>query len=335
MAKIFITRQIPDEGLKMLEQTGYELVVRKDDTIISKKELVSELKKGYDGLLCLLTDKIDAEVMDAGLMTGQGLPRLKVIANYAVGFDNIDIVAGKKRGLMISNAPGREITESVAEHTFALMIALARRIAEADRFARAEKYKGWAPLLLLGTDIHDKTLGIVGLGAIGFAVAQRAVRGFKMKVIYHDPKRNEQFEKEYGSIYKESLDDLLKEADFVSLHVPLLPSTKHMISEKQLAMMKPTAYLINTARGPVVDELALLKALKDKKIAGAGLDVFECEPAIDCVTSDNLELKKMDNVVLTPHTASATIETRQAMSRIAATNIIEALEGRTPPNLVK
>lgn len=313
----------------MLEQAGHELVVRKDDTIISKKELIDELKKGYDGLLCLLTDKVDAEVMDAGL------PRLKIIANYAVGFDNIDIEAGKKRGLMITNTPGPEITESVAEHTFALIIALARRIAEADRFARAEKYKGWAPLLLLGTDIHDKTLGIVGLGKIGFAVAERAVKGFKMKVIYHDPKRNGEFEKEYSAVYKESLDDLLKEADFVSLHVPLLPSTLHMISDKQLALMKPTAYLINTARGPVVDELALLKALKDKKIAGAGLDVFECEPAIDCVTTDNLELKKMDNVVLTPHTASATIETRQAMSRIAATNIIEALEGRTPPNLVK
>ncbi len=329
MAKIFVTRRIPDQGLKMLEQAGHKVVVRNDNTIISKKELIAELKKGYDALLCLLTDKVDAEVMDAAL------PQLKIIANYAVGFDNIDIVAGKSRRLMITNTPGTEITESVAEHTFALLIALARRIAEADRFARAEKYKGWAPLLLLGTDIHDKTLGIVGLGAIGFAVAQRAVRGFKMKVIYHDPKRNEQFEKEYGSIYKESLDDLLKEADFVSLHVPLLPSTKHMISEKQLAMMKPTAYLINTARGPVVDELALLMALKDKTIAGAGLDVFECEPAIDCVTSDNLELKKMDNVVLTPHTASATIETRQAMSRIAAKNIIEALQNHLPPNLIK
>lgn len=328
MAKIFVTRQIPDAGLKMLENAGYEATVRKEKTAISKKELVTELKKGYDALLCLLTDKIDSEVMDAGL------PQLKIIANYAVGFDNINIEEGKKRNLMMANTPGPEITESVAEHTFALMIALARRIVEADKFARAEKYKGWDPMLLLGTDLHDKTLGIVGLGRIGFAVAQRAVNGFKMKTLYHDIKPNPDFEKEFSGIYK-SLEDLLKESDFVSLHVPLLPSTTHLISDAQLALMKPTAFLINTARGPVVDELALLKALADKKIAGAALDVFECEPSIDCLPGDHLDLKKMDNVVLTPHTASASVEARQAMSRTAAQNIIEALEGRTPPNLVK
>lgn len=328
MAKIFVTRKIPDQGIKILLDKGYEVKVYEEDNVISKENLIAELKKGYDALLCLLTDKIDAEVMDAGL------PQLKIIANYAVGFDNLDIKAGKERNLMISNAPGPEISESVAEQTFALMLALARRIVEADKFARAGKYKGWAPMLFLGTDLHDKTLGIVGLGRIGFAVAQRAVKGFNMKVIYHDLKPNENFEKEFGGIYKEKLDDLLKEADFVSLHVPLLPSTQHLISDPQLASMKPTAFLINTSRGPIVDELALLKALRDKKIAGAGLDVFECEPSIDCVPSDHLELKSMDNVVLTPHTASASIETRQAMSRVAAQNIIEALEGRTPPNLV-
>jgi glyoxylate reductase len=328
MPKIFITREIPDQGLKMLQEKGYELKIRKEKTAISKKELLAELKNGYDALLCLLTDKIDGEVMDAGL------PQLKIIANYAVGFDNLNIEEGKKRNIMMTNTPGPEITESVAEHTFALMIALARRIVEADRFARAGKYKGWDPMLLLGTDLHDKTLGIIGLGRIGFAVAQRAVKGFRMKTLYHDIKPNPDFEKEFNGIYK-SLEDLLKESDFVSLHVPLLPSTTHLISDAQFALMKPTAFLINTARGPVVDELALLKALSEKKIAGAALDVFECEPSIDCVPTDHLDLKKMDNVVLTPHTASASIEARQAMSRTAAQNIIEALEGRTPPNLVK
>ncbi|MEK7192056.1 MAG: D-glycerate dehydrogenase [Patescibacteria group bacterium] len=328
MIKIFVTRQVPDEGLKMLIEKEYKVKIRKKNSAISKEELAAELKKGYDGLLCLLTDKIDGEIMDAGM------PRLKIIANYAVGFDNIDVPAGKQRNLLITNTPGPEITESVAEHTFALMLTLARRIVESDKFTRKGKYKGWEPMLFLGTDVYNKTLGIVGLGRIGFGVAQRAAKGFKMKVLYHDVKRNEDFEKEFGGVFKESLDELLKESDFVSLHVPLLPSTRHLISEKQLSMMKPSAFLINTARGPVVDEKALLNALRDKKIAGAGLDVFECEPSIDCDLSDQLELRKMPNAVLTPHTASATVATRQAMSRTAAKNIIEALEGRTPPNLV-
>ena len=326
--KIFVTRKIPDEGIKMLLEKGFKVKVRKKNSVIAKEELVKELKNGYDALLCLLTDKIDGEVMDAGL------PRLKIIANYAVGVDNIDVKAGLDRKILITNTPGPEITESVAEHTFALMLALARRIVESDRFTRAGKYKGWDPNLFLGTDVHNKTLGIVGLGKIGFAVAQRAVKGFKMKVLYHDVKRNEEFEKEYNGIYKENLETLLKESDFVSVHVPLLPSTRHLISEQQLAAMKPTSFLINTSRGPVVDELALLKSLEAKKIAGAALDVFECEPSIDCVSTDHFNLKKMRNIVLTPHTASATVEARQAMSRTAAINIIEALEGRTPPNRV-
>lgn len=312
----------------MLEQKGYEIKIWPKNGVISRKELITELKNGYDGLLCLLTDKIDGEIMDAGL------PRLKIIANYAVGFDNIDLSAAKARNLMIANTPGQEITESVAEHAFTLMLALARRLTEADRFTRAGKYEGWEPMLLLGTDVYDKTLGIVGLGRIGFAVAERAVKGFRMKVLYHDIKRNEDFEKEFNGIYKESLDDLLKESDFVSLHVPLLPATRHLMSGKQFSLMKPTAFLINTARGPVVDELALLKALSEKKIAGAALDVFECEPSIDCIPTDHLDLKKMDNVILTPHTASATIEARQAMSKAAAASIIDVLEGRVPKNLV-
>jgi len=329
MLKVFITRAIPDAGIKMLEEKGYEIKIWDKNEHISEKELIKELKNGYDALLCLLTDKINGKIMEAGL------PQLKVISNYAVGFDNIEVEAGKQRNILITNTPGPEINEAVAEHTFALILTLARRITEADKFAKAEKYKGWEPMLFLGTDVYNKILGIVGLGRIGAAVAQRAANGFGMKIIYHDIQHNEEFEKKYNAVYKQSLDGLLKEADFVSLHVPLLPTTHHLISDKQLSLMKPSAFLINTSRGPVVDELVLLKALKEKKIAGAALDVFECEPSIDCVLTDNLELRKMSNVVLTPHIASATVEARQAMSRTAAINIIAALEGKTPPNLVK
>lgn len=325
--KVFITRPIPDQGIKLLKEKGFDVSIYEKDEIIPRKALLSGVK-GADALLSILTDKIDDEVLEAAG------PQLKIVANYAVGFDNIDLPAVKKRGIMATNTPGPEIVESVAEHTFALILALARRICEADQFARAGKYQGWGPQMLLGMDVHDKILGIVGLGRIGFAVAQRAMKGFRMKILYNDVKPNADFEKEYGAEYV-SLEVLLKNSDFVSLHVPLLPETRHLISTKQLKLMKKTAFVINTARGPVVDEKALLQALSSGTIAGAALDVFECEPSIDCDPRDHLELKSMSNVVMTPHTASSTIEARQAMSRVAATNIIEALQGRTPPNLVK
>lgn len=325
--RVFITRSIPDQGIKMLKDKGYEIDIYEKDEIIPRKELLARAK-GADAILAILTDKVDDE-----LITSAGV-QLKIVANYAIGFDNVDLGALKERGIMATNAPGPEIVESVAEHTFALMLTLARRICESDRFTREGKYQGWGPELLLGTDVHGKTLGIVGLGRIGFAVAQRAAKGFRMKVLYNDVKPNSDFEREYGAEYV-SLEVLLQNSEFVSLHVPLLPGTRHMISDKQFGLMKKTAFLVNTARGPIVDEKALLLALSEKKIAGAALDVFECEPAIDCDINDHLELKSMPNVVLTPHTASATIEARQAMSRVAAQNIIEALEGRTPPNLVK
>ncbi len=322
-----MARSIPDQGVKMLKEKGYDISIYEKDEIIPRKALLVGVA-GANALLSILTDKIDSEVLDAAG------PQLKIVANYAVGFDNIDLEAAKKRNILVANTPGSEIVESVAEHTFVLMLALARRLTEADRFARAGKYRGWGPQLLLGTDVHDKILGIVGLGRIGFAVAQRAAKGFRMKLLYNDVKPNADFEKEYGAEFV-SLEVLLKNSDFVSLHVPLLPETRHLISGEQLKLMKKTAFLVNTARGPVVDEKALLQALSRGVIAGAALDVFECEPSIDCDPRDHLELKSMDNVVMTPHTASATIEARQAMSRVAAINIIEALEGRTPPNLVK
>lgn len=325
--KIFITRQIPDEGIKLLKQKGYKLEIFSGDKIIPRNELLRGMK-GADAILSLLTDTIDAEVMDAA---GKNL---KIIANYAVGFDNIDLKAAAKRKIAVTNTPAPEVSETVAEHTFALMITLAHRIIEADTYARAGKYKGWGPMILLGTDLYEKTLGIIGLGRIGMAVAERAVKGFKMRVVYSDMRKNPEFEKSYGAQYL-PMEQLLQTADFVSLHVPLLPSTRHLISTAEFALMKKTAFLVNTARGPIIDEKALLRALRTGRIAGVGLDVFECEPAIDCDLTDKLELKKFPNVVLTPHTASATVEARQAMSRLAAENIIAALEGKIPPNTAK
>lgn len=325
--RVFITRPIPDGGIKMLLDKGYDVSIYERDEIIPRKILLERVK-GMDAALSILTDKIDEDFFAAA---GE---QLKIVANYAVGFDNVDLESAKKRKIMVTNAPGPEIVESVAEHTFALILALARRICESDQYTRAGKYQGWGPQLLLGTDVHDKILGIIGLGRVGFAVAQRAMKGFRMKVLYNDIKPNVDFEREYDAEYV-SLEVLLKNSDFVSLHVPLLPETRHLMSTDQFKMMKKTSFLVNTARGPIVDENALLLALNDKNIAGAALDVFECEPAIDCDLSDHLELKSLSNVILTPHTASATVGARQAMSRIVALNIIEALEGRTPPNLVK
>ena len=323
MSKVFITRPIPNAGLKLLEEKGYEVVVNTEaeDRPAAKEEILAGIK-GADALLSVLTEKIDAEIMDAGL------PTLKVIANYAVGFDNIDTEVAKQRNIAVTNTPG-VLTNTVAEHTFALMLSIAHRISEADRFSRAGKYIAWGPNLFLGADLSGKTLGIVGLGRIGSRVAHHAVQGFEMKVLYNDINRNEQFEKEFNAQYVGSIDELLPQCDFVSLHVPLLDSTRHMINEARLKTMKPGAYLVNTSRGAIVDEKALALGLSKGWIAGAALDVFEFEPAI------TPELKNLDNIILTPHIASATKETRQAMSKLAAENIIEALEGRTPPNLVK
>ena len=305
-----------------MKKAGHAVSVYPKDEIIPRKELLRSVK-GVDALLPLLTDKIDGEVMDAA---GKNL---KIIANYAVGFDNVDLPAAAERKIVVTNTPAPEVSETVAEHTFALMIGMAHRLVESDTYARAGKYKGWGPMILLGVDLYGKTLGIIGSGRIGAAVAQRAVKGFKMKVVYSDPRQNPEFEKEFGAGYL-PMDKLLGVSDFISLHVPLLPSTRHLISTPQFGMMKKTAYLINTARGPIVDEKALLVALRAKQIAGAGLDVFECEPAIDCDLTDKLELKKFPNVILTPHTASATIEARQAMSRLAAENIAAVLSGKAP-----
>ncbi len=319
---VFITRRIPSEGIELLEEQGYAVKVYGKDQAITRSELLKQVK-GVDALLPLLTDKIDEEVMQAAG------PSLKIIANYAVGFDNIDLEAAKKYNLPVTNAPAPEVSESVAEHTITLMLALAHRIVESDTFARSGKYTGWSPSLLVGTDLRNKTLGIIGLGRIGYAVARRAVLGLGMRCLYNTPRRDSAFEKEVGGTLT-SLDHLLQESDVISVHVPLLSSTRHLLSTDAFSLMKQTAFLVNTARGPIVDEKALLRALKTKRIAGAALDVFECEPAIDCDLKDRLSLAAFPNVILTPHTASGTIEARQAMGRLAAQNIIAVLSGRPP-----
>src|SRR3989344_9243411 len=321
MAKIFITHKIPEIGVKMLKDKGHNIELRDKSELLPKSELLKILGEGnYDGVLCLLTDQIDAGIFTASPLT-------KIFANYAVGFDNIDIVEAKKRGIVITNTPGAS-TESVAEHTIALMLALTCRIVEGDTFVRNGKYQGWDPMLLWGVDLLGKTLGILGAGRIGAEVAKKSARGFGMKIIYHDIVRNEKMEKETGANFLPSLNEVLKQADAISLHVPLLPTTRHLINAERLAMMKKTAYLINTSRGSVIDEVALVDVLKKGIIKGAALDVFENEP----VLAEGL--KNLPNVVLTPHIASATAETRNDMAKKAAENLIAFFDEQKPPNEV-
>ncbi len=328
MLHVYITRPIPDNGIAMLKSAGYRISLQKERRDLSTKELITTLAtKKPDALLSFLTNRIDSRVLSAA-------PSLKIISNFAVGYDNIDVATAHEKGIVISNTPCIEVVNSVAEHTFALMLALSRRIVEADTFTRSKKYKGWDPDLLVGHDVYGKTLGIVGLGAIGRGVAQRANKGFGMKILYTDMKRDEGFEKEYGATFM-PLEKLLAEADIISLHVPLLPSTHHLITGKTLKLMKKTALLVNTARGPVVDEKAILKALYAKKIGGFALDVFECEPHIDCVPADRYELAKLSAVIMTPHIASATHGAREGMAREAAQNIIDFFGGKQPKNLIK
>lgn len=327
MIHVFVTREIPDEGLKMLRRNKQlKVEVYEKDRIIPRAELLRRVK-GKGILLTMLTEKIDRPIMDAAE------PSLKMIANYAVGFDNIDLKEAAKRGIMVTNAANPNISETVAEHAIALIFALAHRIVEADHFTRTGKYHGWEPQLLLGTDLIGKTLGLIGGGAIGGMVARRLRDGFGMKIIYTDIKHNLSLEQKSGAKLR-TKEQLLRESDFVSLHVPLLPSTHHLMDDKTFSLMKKTAFLINTARGPVVDSAALVQALKKGKIAGAGIDVFEGEPQFARKKSDADYLQHAWNVILTPHTASATIETRQAMGRTAAQNILAFVRGETPANLV-
>jgi len=314
--KIFVTRKIPEPGLELLRKE-HKIEVFPYDRIPTKEEIIKRLKD-KEGLLCLLSDPIDSDVINSE-------PKLKMIASYAVGYDNIDVKAATKRGIPVSNTPG-VLTDATAEMAWALLFSVARRVVEADKFTRAGKFIGWGPTLMIGPDVANKTLGIVGAGRIGTAVALKS-KGFNMKVLYASGHSNKTLDQKLNA-KKVDLPELIKESDFISLHVPLAEKTHHLISEKELKMMKKTAVLINTSRGPVIDEKALVKALKEKWIFGAGLDVYEHEPKV----TD--ELKKLDNVVLQPHSASATVNSRTNMAIIAAENMIAGLKGEIPPNCI-
>ena len=320
MPKIFVTRIIPERGLNVLREAfgGEAVTVAPRDEAISREDLIAGVR-GVDALLCILTERIDAEVMEAAG------PQLQIIANYAVGFNNINVAAATERGIPVTNTPG-VLTETTADCAWTLLMAAARRVSEGERYLRAGKWKSWGPTLLLGQDIHGATLGIYGMGRIGKAMAERA-RGFHMRVIYTDvaplPAEEEQA---LGVRYVDRA-TLLAESDFVSIHCPLIPETTHAFSSAEFAAMKKTAVLVNTARGPIVDEPALARALQQGEIFSAGLDVFENEPAI------HPDLLACDNVVLLPHVASASFETRSRMAEIAASNIVARFRGEALPHL--
>lgn len=321
MSSIYVTRRIPEAGLSLLSTAGHTLDISEKEGVLTKAELIAALKaKPYDAVLCLLTDTIDGEVMDA-------VPTAKIFANYAVGFNNIDIEAAKARGVMITNTPGA-LTDTVAEHTVALMLAITSRIAEGDRLIRKGLFDGWGPMMLLGTDLRGATLGLLGAGRIGARVAHIAGIGLGMKVVYNDIAQNAEFEKATGATFLPTTEAVLKVADVVSIHVPLLPSTTHLVNAERLALMKKTAYLVNTSRGPVIDEAALVAALKGGVIRGAALDVFEHEPALAP------GLSELENVVITPHIASATDTARDGMAVLAAENLIAVLAGQPAKNPV-
>ena len=314
--KVLVTRRIPRAGMVLLEE-HVDLDVNEADAPMARHELLGRLK-GKDGVLCMLSDRIDREVLDA-------TDRLKVISNYAVGYNNIDVGEASRRGIVVTNTPG-VLREATADLTWALLMAVARRIPSSDRYVREGRFTGWRPELFLGLDVYGRTIGIIGLGDIGAAVGRRA-KGFGMTVLYHNRRSSPRAEEIGAELV--SLDELLGRSDFVSLHVPSVPETWHMIGERELRMMKGTAILVNTSRGEVVDEAALVRALQDRRISGAGLDVYEREPEL------SPGLAGLDNVVLTPHTGSGTVETRDRMAVMAATNLVAVLKGERPPNPVR
>ncbi|WP_407312970.1 2-hydroxyacid dehydrogenase [Desulfosporosinus sp. SB140] len=309
---VYVTNEIPQPALDMLAE-HCDIEVNREGKVLSKSTLLEKVR-GRDAVLCLLTDLIDTEVLKAAADA-------KIFANYAVGFNNIDIPSATEQGIMISNTPG-VLTDTTAEMTWALLFSVARRVAESDKYTRMGKFEGWGPLLFLGQDVMNKTVGIIGAGRIGLSFAKRA-KAFDMKVLYTGRALNPEFEKETGGQFV-SLETLLKTSDFVSIHTPLLPETFHLIGEKEFKLMKKTAILINTSRGPVVDELALVKALQTGEIWGAGLDVYEWEPKLA------EGLSELNNVTLCPHIASATIDTRTKMGIIAVSNILAAMRGELP-----
>ena len=314
---IFVTRALPGDPTPRLREVA-NVIVWPHDEPPPHDELIRRAADA-DALLTMLTDPIDAAVLDAGR-------RLRLVAQMAVGYDNVDVAAATECGILVTNTPG-VLTETTADLAFALLLAAARRVVEGDRLTRTGGWKSWHPSFLLGQDVHGATLGIVGLGQIGLAVARRA-RGFDMRILYHDRTRHPQAEAELGAEYV-SLDRLLGESDFVSLHVPLASQTRHLIGQRELSLMKPSAVLVNAARGAVVDQQALCAALKERRIAAAGLDVAEIEP----IPVDD-PLLTLDNVVVTPHIGSASVATRARMAEMAVESVLQALRGELPSNCV-
>jgi glyoxylate reductase len=313
---LLISRHLPETALA-LARAGASVRLPAVDRRLEQDEFLAHLQDA-DGLVCLLTDAVDETLL-------AGAPRLRVVANVAVGYNNIDVLAATRRRIVVTNTPG-VLTETTADFTWALLLATARRVAEADAFTRAGRFTEWGLMLLLGGDVHGKTLGILGLGRIGRAVARRA-QGFAMRVLYHDAVRDPEAEQTLGVTYRDK-DTILREADFVTLHVPLLPETRHYVGERELRLMKPTAFLVNAARGPVVHEDALVRALRDGWIAGAGLDVYEEEPRV------HPGLLECSNAVLAPHIASGSRETRLRMATMAVEDALAVLEGRRPAHPV-
>lgn len=311
---VLITRMIPEKAIAYLKEQC-DVEVNPHDRALTKEELFASAK-GKDAIMTMLTDPVSAELMDAA---GS---QCRIIANYAVGYNNMDLAAATERGVFLSNTPD-VLTDATADMAWALMLSVARRVVEGDKATRAGQFVGWSPLFMLGPEVSGKTLGIVGAGRIGQATAKRAY-GFNMKVVYTANSPKSDFEKATGASYL-PLDDLLKTADFISLHVPLTPQTKYLIGEREFGLMKKTAILVNTARGPVVDEKALATALQRGQIWGAGLDVYEREPVVEET------LLGLQNAVLAPHLGSSTFETRENMGVMAANNILKALSGAVPP----
>lgn len=320
MVKIYITGKIHDRGIYLLKKQGYQTDSNLTGKDLSNSQL-EEVFSEYDGVITMITNTIDAKLLS------KASKNLKVISNFAVGYDNIDVDAASKKKIIVCNTPG-VASESVAEHTFAMIFALSKQLIKANQFVLDGKYKKWDPNAFLNHQLWGQTIGIIGLGRIGTFVGQIAYGGFRMKILYHDLVRAEDFEMLTEAEHC-GLDQILKEADIVTIHLPLTTSTKHLIGRGELKKMKNSAMLINTARGPIVDEEALVLALEEGKIAAAGLDVFEFEPKF------SKELADMDNVILTPHMGSATFETREKTSEIAAQNIIDVFEGKEPIGLVK
>ncbi len=315
--EVFVTRKIPEIGLNKIREK-FDTEINPHPRQLEKQEIIEGVK-GKDALLCLLTDEIDEEIIEAG-------KDLKVISNYAVGYDNIDVEAATERGIAVTNTPG-VLTDATAEMAWSLIFAVTRNVVKGDKFVREDKFKGWNPTLMIGHEVHNKTLGVIGMGNIGSCVARKA-EAFDMDVLYYNRSRKKEIEKEIGAEYVD-LDTLLSKSDIVTIHVPLTDKTEGMISWEELDIMKESSYLINTARGEVVNEKALIEALRSNKINGAGIDVYSDEPY-----GANPDYYELENVVLTPHLGSASHRARDGMSDMSADNLIDVLEGRKPNHII-